>query len=663
MSVDVILLRWRDLTEEGDAKQEKGCSVKKRVIKDENPILWSAQQGYTACTKLLHQHGFRIPQVRGEAIFEGERETVRQKEVMKAPGDDDHVAKFLTFDAYASPHYLALGFTEDPRIDDPRIGAEDLKDLDRLDPLRRAFKLAEKAEEFEKDRPGASELAKNFAAIEKNLDKFSRGILNQCSDMDEVKTILSHKPYGKDQGKSLEANAFTTSLMEGRKEFVSHPFYQQYLWKLMIGDSTSKNMQTARNRLPKVVRPFWPLLYGPYVLLLFVFYPFIIFFDFFRNADILFVSRKELKKKNRDDNHENWLFSHFRGRIHTPIHRMYVYGVIQIVYLALLVILVWDPVTVDIEEDCASNNTMPTNEPNESEAKTDPFTLCTDNTKRYELHGYTYGILVLTGILVFDGLLKFFTKDMRFGSKQDFFETFWTPFNLCSRLLLFSGTIAVVVFHEDENRANLSGNHPVNIGHTFMSIGIGAEALKVMRFLVQFERFGTLVICVVNVLKIVVRIIPIYIVLFSGFGLSMWSMLRPFQTPEAQNNATQYYMKDKISRKDRSFFHVLFWRIIYADGPDKMFIERNYTWNNTKFEGPKRNFSMEFSHLMPMALWGIYQVTVIILMLNLLIAIMVRFIGFNFAWFKLPLSLRTSLSTMCGRPRIRSGSTAKAFIR
>ena len=191
--------------------------------------------------------------------------------------------------------------------------------------------------------------------------------------------------------------------MEGRKEFVSHPFYQQYLWKMMIGDSTSKNMQTARDRLPKVVRPFWPLLYGPYVLLLFVFYPFIIFFDFFRNADILFVSRKELKKKNRDDNHENWLFSHFRGRIHTPIHRMYVYGVIQIVYLALLVILVWDPVTVDIEEDCASNNTMPANEPNESEAKTDPFTLCTDNTKRYELHGYTYSILVLTGILLFDG--------------------------------------------------------------------------------------------------------------------------------------------------------------------------------------------------------------------------------------------------------------------
>ena len=122
-------------------------------------------------------------------------------------------------------------------------------------------------------------------------------------------------------------------------------------------------------------------------------------------------------------------------------------------------------------------------------------------------------------------------------------------------------------------------------------------------------------------------------------------------------------MKDNISRTDRSFFHVLFWRMIYADGPDKMFIERNYSWNNIKFDGPERDFSMEFSHLMPMALWGMYQVTVIILMLNLLIAIMVRFIGFNFAWFLLPLSLRTSLSTMCGRPRTWSGSTARAFIR
>ena len=78
--------------EDEDGSKPDKSSVKKRVINDENPILWSAQQGYTQCTKLLHQHGFRIPQIRGGAVLEGEKEAVRQKEVMKDPGDDDHVA-------------------------------------------------------------------------------------------------------------------------------------------------------------------------------------------------------------------------------------------------------------------------------------------------------------------------------------------------------------------------------------------------------------------------------------------------------------------------------------------------------------------------------------------------------------------------------------------
>ena len=184
-------IRWNQIEDPGlDIKS----SDRKREIKDENPIFLSAQQGYTQCTKLLHQHGFRIPQIRGGAVLEGEREAPRQKEVMKDPGDDDHVAKYLTFDAYASPNYLSLGFTEDPRIDDPDIGPEDLRDLERLDLLRRAFQLAEKAEEFQTTRLGASELAKNFAAIKENLEKFTRGILTQCSDMEENSSILAHKP-------------------------------------------------------------------------------------------------------------------------------------------------------------------------------------------------------------------------------------------------------------------------------------------------------------------------------------------------------------------------------------------------------------------------------------------------------------------------------------
>ena len=85
-----------------------------------------------------------------------------------------------------------------------------------------------------------------------------------------------------------------------------------------------------------------------------------------------------------------------------------------------------------------------------------------------------------------------------------------------------------------------------------------------------------------------------------------------------------YFLQEDNSRNERSFFHVLFWRNIYADGPDKMFVVKNYTWNGDDTNGgPEKDFSMEFSHLMPMAFWGIYQVIVVILMLNLLIAIMV----------------------------------------
>ena len=70
------------------------------------------------------------------------------------------VKKYLTFKAYTRPHYLSLGIMEETRIpeegDIHRLGEifshlchihrSDLEDLHHLDPLRRAFALAEEAE-------------------------------------------------------------------------------------------------------------------------------------------------------------------------------------------------------------------------------------------------------------------------------------------------------------------------------------------------------------------------------------------------------------------------------------------------------------------------------------------------------------------------------------
>ena len=80
-------------------------------------------------------------------------------------------------------------------------------------------------------------------------------------------------------------------------------------------------------------------------------------------------------------------------------------------------------------------------------------------------------------------------------------------------------------------------------------------------------------------------------------------MVRPFQSPEAQKNSTIYFLQEDISRNERSFFHVLFWRNLYADGPDKMFIVKNYTWNGTaKDDAPEKDFSLEFSHISLLAI-------------------------------------------------------------
>ena len=94
--------------------------------------------------------------------------------------------------AYAKPHYLALGLTEDSRVDD--IKDDVVEDLEKLDPLRRALRLARKAEDFDSTVGRTSKLDSNYKAIREELDTFACSILTQCKDMKEVETILEHRP-------------------------------------------------------------------------------------------------------------------------------------------------------------------------------------------------------------------------------------------------------------------------------------------------------------------------------------------------------------------------------------------------------------------------------------------------------------------------------------
>ena len=70
------------------------------------------------------------------------------------------MGKFLAIQAFAKPHYLSLGFVEDDRIEDDD-SIDVIKDLEKLDPLRRAFKLSEYTENISTEQGETANLESN----------------------------------------------------------------------------------------------------------------------------------------------------------------------------------------------------------------------------------------------------------------------------------------------------------------------------------------------------------------------------------------------------------------------------------------------------------------------------------------------------------------------
>ena len=619
---------------------------------DPNPVLVSSQQNYLQCTKLLHKHGYRIPQIRGDATMEGAQEMLRMENVSEEPQmeEEDHVEKFLAFQAYTKPHYLSLAFTEEERIDDPDISDEDLKDLEQLDPLKRAFDLAELADNLSVDIKGMSELKGSYCGIRNDLELYTRAILTQCSNMDEVKIILEHKfktDDSEEEEKSLESN-FQKSLLDGRKEFVSHPFYQQYLWKQMTGDSTSEYRQRMKHC------QLWNFVYVFEAIFIFSLYPFIAFADFFRKADILFVSKRRIMQENGNLEPltvKERIFMYFRSKIHTPFFRMIVFCAIQFAYLALLIVTIWDPINTMEREACEATDDdtlLNLGQGVEKEMKKSLGLTCKSEERDFKW--YTILAVVLTVFFIIEDTIEFIVKG-KHKTRSDFFETFWIPFSLVGRTFILVGSIVAYAFFqthpEERNRANLSGNDMLNFGYTLISIGISAEFFKTLRFLILFEYLGPLVICLIVVIRDAMKVLMVYAIIFGTFGIAGWSLLKPFQTEDAMMttnmraegfNGTRFSLAqdEQDAGTKRSLFQLFMWRMLSpAESNEQMFIKENKFWfskalhNSTHFlDGSEHeimdtdDFSLSISHLALMCVWVVYQIAVAIFMLNLLIAIM-----------------------------------------
>ena len=504
------------------------------------------------------------------------------------------MAKFLAMEAYSKPNYISLAFTEDKRIDQAEVSDANIKDLEKLDPLRRAFQLADWADDMQSMPCHLTNLTSNYAEIRDKMDAFARGVLTQCHNMDEVATILEHQPETDNPDDRPKQRNFMKALWEGRVEFVSHPYYQAYFEKRLTGSAT----MCMGTRYPLL----WHLLYLPVALLLFLFYPLVVFLDFFKNADILFVKDEEeaqtsangaMKTNTGDRTKSTRLFTFFRAQIHTPIFRKIVYCTIQLVYLILLVVMVWNP--IEEKEDL-----------------------------EHEVHWFHYIVVIITGIFIIEEGLDF-CLNLREKEKANFFESYWNIFSLCFRSILFVGmSVYLSVFFtgnktaelkNKNSRADFGGNETINWSFTLIAIGVAGEFFKTLRFLLFFQCFGPLVICIINVIKDALKTIVVYLIVFSSYGIFMWAMFKPFQDNQGKGtNEKGTFTLATDSETSTKLFHTLFWRILNAENEEPVSI--------IKSNGTSDWVSYEFAHAVTMFTWGAYQITIAIVMVNLLIAIM-----------------------------------------
>ena len=507
--------------------------------------------------------------------------------------------------AYAKPHYLALGLTEDERVDD----VEDdfiVEDLEKLDPLRRALRLAKKAEAFDSTGGRTSNLNSNYKAIKEELDTFSCSILTQCKDMREVETILEHRPVYKTETtdtskkslsktKTFKQSNLMKALWEGRKDFVAHPYFQEYFNQQMAGEGVIPSDDRYRTAQ-------WCLMYVPFALLLFCCYPIVVFADFFRGADILFEKEEDNKGSTTpmlSDIEEGGLscgrsskvkeiFSFFRGKMHTPYFRMTTYLTIQVLYLTTLILMMWNPTNDGTQNPSGS----PT-----------------------EVHVFHYIVLVVTAIFVIEESLDFYIN-LREKEKAKFFESHWNVWNIVFRLILLLGLsvyLGACNYLNDPagstNRAFLSGNHILNWSSTLICLGVAGEFFKVLRLLLLFRWFGPLVICVINVAKGAIRTFPIYIIIFSTYGLFIWGMFKPFHQAfenDKEDIQLKFDFKDADAAESRDgLFHRLFWKILAAEPTHAGLQLKKFTNETTgNMTTQDASPSHEFSHVFILFAWA-----------------------------------------------------------
>ena len=374
----------------------------------------------------------------------------------------------------------------------------------------------------------------------------------------------------------------------------------------------------------------WKILYFPFTFFLFLVIPFVVIIDaVFREANIIFISPEAFEARrtspesgevNVEMNHiennqptssqplqeepqpqtEHFFFAYFRRRIHRPILRIIAHNCIEILYLLSLTFTLLDPL---------------------------------DDVQKKQYHFYDY----LTIIFVASYLMESFIDLLRNKGHSLSSFTFFQLYNITSSFLLAVGGLAMMIsFREmkNDNRAEETGNNAVNVGATILAFGATMSLLKPLRWFLLNRTLGPVVVCIIKVLKDVFHIFLIFFVVFGAFSISSYFMFKPFYLHDSENSKFKLHQDDLVSLK--GVFGAMFWRILDAGQPHYAAILLNYNitkngsvthdcitrnmGTNKEDEYDINCLSEQFSHVMAMAFWAVYQSITCILLINILIA-------------------------------------------
>merc|ERR1711911_12322 len=179
------------------------------------------------------------------------------------------------------------------------------------------------------------------------------------------------------------------ALWNNHKMFVSHPYYQDYLWRKICGFEFHWENYYC----------YWKLLYIFLAILIFFTYPFVVLFDtIFGNNDILF--------RQEPGTQEHSVKAFYRRLMHRPIFRIIVHHFLELVFLTCLVLSTIDPLDV---------------------------------IGKKEIHFYDYILCVFIGSYLLEDIIDIFRRGWASLS------SFWHGYTFFTSILLCLGQVIVAI--------------------------------------------------------------------------------------------------------------------------------------------------------------------------------------------------------------------------